>query len=115
MTVISTLPHGVQVRARPDESVVEALRRNGWRSPYKCRRGGCGACKARLVEGEVRYPVPMAASVLNDEDREAGRCLPCRAVAVTDVVIDIGAQPLRAVLASSPASRHSGATVAEGR
>ncbi|MFD9701619.1 2Fe-2S iron-sulfur cluster-binding protein [Lentzea sp. NPDC059081] len=115
MPVITVLPHGVQVSARTEESVVDALRRNGWRSPYKCRRGGCGACRARLVEGTVRYSAPVAASVLDDSAREDGQCLPCRALPETDLVIDIGAHPLRAVLASEPRSSRSGATIPKGR
>ncbi|WP_229904876.1 2Fe-2S iron-sulfur cluster-binding protein [Lentzea cavernae] len=115
MTVIHVVPQGVQVRARPDESVVDALRRNGWRSPYKCRRGGCGACRAHLVEGHVRYPVPVAESVLDEAARKAGQCLPCRAVPTTDVVIDFGARPLRAVLTSPSPEHHLNPTVAKGR
>jgi CDP-4-dehydro-6-deoxyglucose reductase len=53
------------------------------------------------VQGEVRYAQPIAASVLSDSDRADGLCLPCRAIPVTDVVIDVGGQPLRAVLASA--------------
>ncbi|MCS7475541.1 2Fe-2S iron-sulfur cluster-binding protein [Umezawaea endophytica] len=102
MPEVTVLPHDVRVDARTDETVVDALRRAGWRSPYRCRRGGCGACKGRLVEGRVRYSLPVADSVLDDAERAAGLCLPCRAVPVTDVVLDLGAAPLRAVLATAP-------------
>src|SRR4051812_45520421 len=105
MSMVTVVPHDVRVHARPDESVVDALRRAGWRSPYKCRRGGCGVCKARLVGGRVRYPHPLAESVLDGVEQASGLCLPCRAVPVTDVVIDLGAEPLRAVLASTASSR----------
>jgi CDP-4-dehydro-6-deoxyglucose reductase len=112
MPRITVLPHEVGVDARADESVVDALRRAGRRSPYKCRRGGCGVCKAHLVEGRVRYPFAVAESVLSDAERTAGLCLPCRAVPVTDVVVELGPRPLRAVLASGPPSR---TTEEEGR
>ncbi|MDX8140823.1 2Fe-2S iron-sulfur cluster-binding protein [Lentzea sp. BCCO 10_0061] len=102
MPVVTVVPQDVQVRTRAGESVVDALRRHGWRSPYRCRRGGCGACRARLLSGRIRYPLPVAESVLTPAEQAAGQCLPCRAVPVTDVVLDIGAHPLRAVLASAP-------------
>ncbi|TDD61701.1 2Fe-2S iron-sulfur cluster binding domain-containing protein [Kribbella antibiotica] len=105
MPHITVLPQGLQVVAQPGESVVDALRRQGWRSRYKCRRGGCGVCKAQLVNGRVRYLQPVAESVLGTTELAAGRCLPCRAVPVTDVVVDLGAEPLRAVLTSNPVSR----------
>jgi ferredoxin len=111
MAMVTVVPQDVRVWSRGDETVVDALRRGGWRSPYKCRRGGCGVCKVRLVEGRVRYPQPVAASVLGDEERASGLCLPCRAVPVTDVVLDVGPTPLRAVLVSAPPHR----TNEEGR
>jgi CDP-4-dehydro-6-deoxyglucose reductase len=50
----------------------------------------------------VRYSLPVADSVLDAAERAAGLCLPCRAVPVTDVVLDLGAAPLRTVLAAAP-------------
>lgn len=105
MPEVTVVPGGVRVETSPDETVVDALRRIGWRSAYKCRRGGCGACKARLVRGEVRYAQPIAGSVLSDNDRADGLCLPCRAIPVVDIVINLGGQPLRAVLTSTAPRR----------
>lgn len=99
MSTVTVLPAGVGVTTASGESIVDALRRAGWRSPYRCRRGGCGACKARLVSGGVAYAGPVADSVLSPDDRAAGLCLPCRAVPTGDVVIEVDA-PLRAVLAT---------------
>ncbi len=112
MPRVTVVPHEIRVQARADETVVDALRRAGWRSRYRCRRGGCGVCKVRLVEGRVRYAHPVAESVLGSAEEAAGLCLPCRAVPVTDVVVDLGSEPLRAVLASGPLSR---TTEEEGR
>ncbi len=106
MPVVTVLPAGVRAETRPGETVVDGLRRTGWRSPYKCRRGGCGVCKGRLLGGEVSYAQPVAESVLSAGEQAAGLCLPCRAVPVTDVVLDLGTTPLRAVLVSA-ARQHS--------
>jgi CDP-4-dehydro-6-deoxyglucose reductase len=89
---VRILPAGVRLTVLPGESVVDAVRRHGYRTRYSCRRGGCGTCKADLVEGEVRYPFPIAGSVLSDAERDAGRCLPCRAEPVGDIVIRLSGQ-----------------------
>jgi CDP-4-dehydro-6-deoxyglucose reductase len=81
------LPADVTINARPGESIVDAVRRHGYRTRYSCRRGGCGACKAELVAGEVTYCVPIAESVLTAAERADGRCLPCRAIPDGDVVV----------------------------
>ena len=89
---VRILPADVLLTVLPGESVVDAVRRHGYRTRYSCRRGGCGTCKADLVEGEVRYPFPIAGSVLSDAERAAGKCLPCRAEPVGDIVIRLSGQ-----------------------
>jgi CDP-4-dehydro-6-deoxyglucose reductase len=46
-------------------------------------------CKVRLIVGEVYYERPIAASVLTGTERAAGVCLSCRAVPITDIVIQL--------------------------
>jgi hypothetical protein len=53
-----------------------------------CKRGGCGICKVALMLGEVRYERPVADTVLTDDERVEGICLSCRAVPLTNVVIE---------------------------
>jgi CDP-4-dehydro-6-deoxyglucose reductase len=77
----------VVVTSLPGEPVLTALARHGYAHRTGCRRGGCGICKIELRSGEVDYPVRVADSVLTPEDHEAGLCLSCRAVPVTDVVV----------------------------
>jgi ferredoxin len=89
---VRILPADVQLTVLPGESVTDAVRRHGYRTRYSCRRGGCGTCKADLVEGEVCYPFPVAGSVLSDAERAAGKCLPCRAEPVGDIVIRLSGQ-----------------------
>jgi hypothetical protein len=43
----------------------------------------------QLALGEVRYERPIAASVLTDDERVAGICLSCRAVPITNIVIEL--------------------------
>ncbi len=87
--LITVMPDGDQVRARPDENILVALSRAGLGYRIGCRRGGCGICKLHLVSGEVRYERTVAESVLSDDEQVEGICLSCRAVPVTDVVIEL--------------------------
>nr|EJI93458.1 ferredoxin-1 [Rhodococcus sp. JVH1] len=89
---VTVLPNGIRISVGTDESIVDALRRQGYRSRYKCRRGGCGACRATLVDGQVVYRTPVSESVVDGPDREPGqqKCLPCRAFPQSDVTIELG-------------------------
>jgi ferredoxin len=89
MPEVTILPDGIRARADQDETLLRALGRAGLRYRVGCRRGGCGICKVRLVLGEVRYERPIAASVLTDDERVEGICLSCRAVPITNIVIEL--------------------------
>jgi ferredoxin len=89
MPDVTILPEGVHLAAGPEETLLRALGRAGLRYRVGCKRGGCGICKVQLVLGEVRYERPIAASVLSDDERVEGICLSCRAVPLTNVVIEL--------------------------
>lgn len=89
MPEVTVLPDGVKVEAGHDETLLAALGRAGLRYRIGCRRGGCGVCKLHLVLGEVRYERPVADSVLGDDEKVAGICLSCRAVPITNVVVEL--------------------------
>lgn len=82
-------PDDVMVAAKDGEYILSALNRAGYGYRTGCRRGGCGTCKADLLEGAVSYPVTVADSVLPREEIESGACLPCRAVPHGEVVVRI--------------------------
>jgi ferredoxin len=86
---VTIRPDGDLVETRDDETLLAALGRAGLRYRIGCRRGGCGVCKVQLVLGEVRYERPIAGSVLSDDERVRGVCLSCRAVPITNVVIEL--------------------------
>jgi CDP-4-dehydro-6-deoxyglucose reductase len=85
--VVRIEPAGVELPVHPGETIVDAVRRNGYRTRYCCRRGGCGACKADLVSGVVDYRTPIAATVLSATELAEGKCIPCRAIPRGEVVI----------------------------
>jgi ferredoxin len=89
MPDVTVLPDEIHVTAQAEESLLRALARAGLRYRVGCKRGGCGICKVQLLLGEVRYERPIAASVLSDDERVQGICLSCRAVPLTNVVIEL--------------------------
>src|SRR3954454_7171141 len=89
MPDVTILPDGVHLATLPDETLLRALSRAGLRYRVGCKRGGCGICKVQLALGEVRYERPIATSVLSDDERVEGICLSCRAVPLTNIVIEL--------------------------
>jgi CDP-4-dehydro-6-deoxyglucose reductase len=89
MPDVTILPEGVQLTAVAEETLLRALSRAGFRYRVGCKRGGCGICKVQLLLGEVSYERPIATSVLSDDERVEGICLSCRAVPLTNIVIEL--------------------------
>jgi ferredoxin len=82
-------PANVSVEVRDGETLLRAIVRSGYKYRYGCRRGGCGFCKVQLVLGEVTYERPIDPRVLTDDEKVLGICLSCRAVPLTNVVIEL--------------------------
>lgn len=91
MPTVAVDGHEVVLECRPDETIMGSLSRHGFTYRIGCRRGGCGFCKVDLLAGEVGYNKVVSPAVLSEAEREAGVCLSCRAVPVTDVVIRLSA------------------------
>ncbi len=89
MTMIIVQPSGTEIEIDPDDTVLAGLQKAGYACTVGCKRGGCGVCKVQLLAGEVRYERPIADSVLSDDERVEGICLSCRAVPLTNVVIEL--------------------------
>jgi CDP-4-dehydro-6-deoxyglucose reductase len=89
MADVTIQPDGIRVTAGEGETVLRALARAGLRYRVGCKRGGCGICKVQLVVGEVTYERPIAPQVLTDDERVEGICLSCRAVPLTNIVIEL--------------------------
>jgi len=73
--------------AEPGEGVLEAAMRNGITLPYGCRNGACGACKGKVLEGNVDYG-QYAAHILAEFEKKNGYALFCQAKPLTDLVIE---------------------------
>lgn len=83
------LPSGTALTLRHGEVILDAIKRHGFTHRHGCRRGGCGRCLAKVLEGTTSLTAPVSEAVLSTADREAGMVLTCRATANEDLVISL--------------------------
>lgn len=55
MNIITNLNTSGFSLAHHDETLLDALERTGHQVEYQCRSGYCGACRVKLLDGEVEY------------------------------------------------------------
>ncbi|PWR21732.1 2Fe-2S iron-sulfur cluster-binding protein [Zavarzinia compransoris] len=96
---ITLAPSGRVIEAPKGATILGAALKAGVDYPSNCRVGSCGACKSRLVEGEIRALTDFSYTLSADE-LSAGCILACQAVPKGPVVV----QPL-AVADSTVAGR----------
>jgi CDP-4-dehydro-6-deoxyglucose reductase/ferredoxin-NAD(P)+ reductase (naphthalene dioxygenase ferredoxin-specific) len=86
MPTITIEQLGLPVESRKG-TILDAALAAGVPFPHSCRAGECGACKSRLVSGEVFSLEPGDPTVLSQSERDAGLILPCRSWPKTDVTV----------------------------
>lgn len=86
-TKMTILPKGQEVSVNSGETLLEAAIRAGFRMPSGCRGGTCGACKGKVLAGEIEQG-PHAQTALSEAERKQGLALFCCATPKTDVVIE---------------------------
>ena len=85
-------PFGVRVSCAEGETILGAALRGGYYLRYGCKYGGCGTCKAFLVEGEAEDAGSTFA--LPNSARAEGWILPCSSTPLGDCVIDVSSMDL---------------------
>jgi len=75
------------VPIRDGEELLEAALREGILMPFDCRNGGCGKCKATLLQGAVDYGVYQEEFLTADE-RARGAVLACCATPLSDIELE---------------------------
>jgi CDP-4-dehydro-6-deoxyglucose reductase/ferredoxin-NAD(P)+ reductase (naphthalene dioxygenase ferredoxin-specific) len=78
--------HATPVRVEMGQTILEAALAAGVPYPHGCRSGNCGACKSRLVAGEVEMS-PYSEFALTDAEKEEGLILACRGVPWSDAEV----------------------------
>ncbi len=80
-------PNEHQFYVESNETVLDAALRQGINLKYGCRNGACGACKGKLLKGELHYEDDPIA--LSDDDKEENLALFCAAMPDSDLVIEV--------------------------
>jgi CDP-4-dehydro-6-deoxyglucose reductase len=85
--LISLTNSGGSFSASAEEPLLDAARDAGLNLPHSCKGGNCGACKARLLRGEIHYPngKPLG---LSDAEIAEGMILLCQARARGDLTLE---------------------------
>ncbi|OQS42587.1 CDP-6-deoxy-delta-3,4-glucoseen reductase [Chromobacterium haemolyticum] len=84
---VKVLPSGHTFGVEPHETVLEAALRQGVGLPYGCRDGACGACKGKVVEGEVSQD-GFQEKALTEAERAQGLALFCCSRPQGDITIE---------------------------
>jgi CDP-4-dehydro-6-deoxyglucose reductase, E3 len=80
-------PSGHELFVEGNESILTAGLRAGLHLGYGCSSGNCGACRARVIQGEARQ-LQEHDFVLSERERDQGYILTCSWTAVTDLEIE---------------------------
>lgn len=85
MPKITVTNTGGAFECGPQERILDAALRQGVHLPHNCRGGACGACKAKVLEGQVDQGWVMSFGI-SDEETEAGLRLLCMSTPASDAV-----------------------------
>ncbi|MBI3145261.1 MAG: CDP-6-deoxy-delta-3,4-glucoseen reductase [Pseudogulbenkiania sp.] len=85
---VKVLPSGHSFQVDDHETILEAALRHGIGLPYGCRDGACGACKGKVLEGEVCQD-GYQEKALPEQERVQGFALFCCAKPQGDVTIEV--------------------------
>lgn len=85
---ITLLPFEKQFTCADNETILQAAMRQGINLRYGCKHGGCGMCKALVVEGDVDNTEASSYALL-DFERQQGFSLLCCAYPESDVALEL--------------------------
>jgi CDP-4-dehydro-6-deoxyglucose reductase len=84
---ITIEPSGHQFDVEPGNTLLRAALEAGIHLPYGCRNGACGACKGRVVSGQVDRGL-YTEGALSETELARGYALFCCARPLSDLVIE---------------------------
>ena len=84
---ISVFNSNLEFCAAPEQTLLDAALDSSLNLPHSFKGGNCGACRARLLRGEIHYPngPPLG---LSDAEAAEGLILLCQATGRTDLLIE---------------------------
>lgn len=78
---------GHQFTVTENETILDAALRQKIGLPYGCHNGACGACKGKVIAGEIHLGV-HSNQALTEQDRVQGYALFCCSTAQSDLIIE---------------------------
>ena len=108
---ITVLPSQHTFVAEAGEPILNAALRQGVLLPYGCGDGACGACRGKVVSGQVEHG-SAPSHVLSAADRAAGAALLCCARAQSDLSIEARELPAQQPLVKTLPARVQKLTLA---
>ncbi len=84
---VKIIPSGHEFFVEGKDSILQAALRAGLAINYGCESGNCGACKARIVSGEVQA-IRNYDYVFTDLEKQMNYQLLCSCTAITDLTIE---------------------------
>lgn len=84
---VSIKPSGHTFAVADGETVLGAAIEAGISLPYGCRNGACGACKGKVIQGQVEHGEYQQAA-LTETEKALGQALFCCATPQSDLVIE---------------------------
>lgn len=85
---ITLQPSGLQFAVPEGSTILDAAENAGVALPYGCRNGSCGACRGKVIEGDIKRGIEDRFA-LTDDERAQGYLLLCAATAQSDGVIHV--------------------------
>lgn len=85
---ITLQPSGHSFDAPSDETLLKSADQAGFKLPYGCSAGACGACKAKVVTGQVDHG-NYQEHALSEQEKTAGMALMCCATPRSDLTLEV--------------------------
>ncbi len=86
MYTIKVFPSEVSIQSPDDKSILDGALNSGVSLEHSCKTGACGACKAKVLSGDINNIDPR--NILSEDEIEAGFFLTCVSKALSDCEIE---------------------------
>lgn len=88
MTKVVILPENIELNVLGNESILDSGLRYKLNLPHGCKNGDCGACKCKVISGDIELGL-YKKQILTDEEQNQGYTLLCRAFPKSEVTLEI--------------------------
>lgn len=88
MNKIKIKSKNIETSTSKYETVLDSLLEASIEYPFSCKAGRCGACKTKLISGQLET-LPHPKFTLSEEEKANDIFLACKNIAITDIEIEI--------------------------